>query len=73
MKEMDQDRIQTHSKVNETLRRWLVLLDNSWSLTSKKSLNKKKHLTINTVKRNFVKKASRMLYPVKRYLKLQEL
>ena len=35
-KEMDQYRILAHSRVNGTLRRWLALLDNSQSSTTKK-------------------------------------
>ena len=62
-----------HSRVYDTLRRWLILLDNSYSSTNMKWLNKKKHLTINTVKFNFVKKTNCMYYPAKRHLKCQEL
>ena len=40
---------------------------------TKKSINKKEKLTINNIKLNFVKKTSSMLYPVKGYLKYQEL
>ena len=65
-KEMDQERILTYSGVNCTLRRWLALLDNSWSSTTKKLLKNKKYLTINTIKPNFVKKNSSIIYPVKR-------
>ena len=73
-KEMDQDRsILVYSRVNRTLRRWHVLWDNSYSATTKKRLNKKKHLTINGIKINFLKKTGSMLYPVKRHLMHQEL
>ena len=72
-KEMDQDRILTHSRFNDTLRIWLVLLGNSQSSTTKKWINKKRHLTINNIKLNFLNKASSMLYPVKHHLKFQEL
>ena len=73
-KEMDQDRILTHSRLKHgTLRWWLVLLDNSYFSATKKWPNKKKHLTIKTIKLNFVKKTSSMLYPVERHLKYQEL
>ena len=44
-KEMDEDRILMHSRFNGTLR-ILVLLGNSWSSTTKKWTNKKKHVTI---------------------------
>ena len=70
---MGQDRILTHTRVNDPLRKRIVLLDNPWFSTTKKKLGKKKHLTINTIKFNFVKNTSSMLYPVKRYLKYQEL
>ena len=68
-KEMVQDRILRHSRINSTLRRWIVLLDKSKLSTTKKWLIKKKHLTISTLKFNFVKRTSSMLYPVKRHLK----
>ena len=72
-KKMDQERILTHPRVIGALRRWLVLLDNSYSSTAKKWLNKKKHLTTDTIKLNLVKKNSCMLYPVKIHWKYQEL
>ena len=72
-KEMNQDRILKHSRVNGTLRTWLVLLGNSYSSTTKKWISKKEHLTINNIKLNFVKKTSSKLYPVKKHLKCQEL
>ena len=68
-KEMDQDRILMYSRANGTLRRSFVLLDNSYSSFTTRWLNKKKHLTINTVKLNFVKKTIIMLSPVERHLK----
>ena len=62
-KEMDKDRILTHSRT-------LVLLTCTFRQLI---VNKKKHLTINNTKLNFVKKTSSMLYPVKRHLKYQEI
>ena len=49
---MDQDKILTHSRVNVTFSRWLVLLDNSLRNDS----IRKTHPTINTIKINFGKK-----------------
>ena len=72
-KEIDQHRTLTHSRVNATLRICLALLDNSYSSTTKKWINKKKHLTINNIKLNFLKKTSSMFYPVKKHLKCQGL
>ena len=72
-KEIDQDIILKYFRVNSTLRRWLVLLNNTKSSTTKKWFNKKKHLTINTVKLNFVEKASSLVYDVKRHLKYQSI
>ena len=42
-------------------------------LLLRNDLIRKKHLTINTMKLNFVKKTSSMLYPNKMHLKYQEL
>ena len=60
-------KILAHSRVNGALRRWIVLLGNSWSSCTKKWLIKRKHLTINTIKLNFVQKTSSMLYHIKSY------
>ena len=54
------------SKIEFWLRIWLVFISNSYSYTTKKRINNKKHLTINKIKLNFVKKTSSMLYLVKR-------
>ena len=70
---MVQGRILTYFKVNDKLRRCFVVLDNSYSSTTTKKLLKKKHLNVNTIKLNFVKKTSSKLHPVKRRLKYQEL
>ena len=72
-KEMDQDRILTHSRFNGTLRIWIVLLRNSQLPASKKWMNKKKHLTINNIKLSFLNKSSSVLYPVKHHLKYRKL
>ena len=60
---MDQDRILTHSGFNGIFRIWLVLLGNSYSSTAKRWINKERHLTINSIKLNFLKKTGSMLYP----------
>ena len=65
-KELDQYGIPTHSRFNGTLRIWLVLLGNLWSLTWDGSA-RKKHLTINNIKLIFLNKTSSMLYPIKIY------
>ena len=51
-KKRDRSR-QISDKVDRKLRKWLVLLDNSWSFTNKKWLYNKKHLPISTIKLNF--------------------
>ena len=48
---MDQDRIVMHYRFNGTLRIWLAILGKSQSSTPKKWINKKKHLTINNIKK----------------------
>ena len=72
-KRTDQDRILTYFRVNCTLRRWIVLLDSSYSFTTEKWLSKKKNIDISTIKFNFMKKINSMLYAVKKHLKYQEL
>ena len=62
---MDQDRILMHCRFNGRLTTSLVLLGDSYPSTTKKWINKKKHLTINNIKLNFVKKPSSMFYPIK--------
>ena len=59
--------------VQLAVRIWLKILGNSYSSTTKKWINKKKHLTINNIKLNFLKKPSSTLHPFKRHLKCQEL
>ena len=61
-----QHRILTYSRVNRTLRSWLLLSENHSLLL----LNKKK-LNINTIELNFVRNTSSMFYPVTKYLKIK--